>query len=180
MAEDTEAEQDTEADADAEETKGGGMMKKIIFGVVGLALVAGGIFAGPVVMNKISGDPDAEATDESTVDKVTVDGPAIYNSLHPPLVINFKDAGGAAHFMQITMEVMARDQDVINAVREHTPVIRNSLILLYGNAEYEFVTTRPGKEKMLADGLAEIQTILTEQIGSPGIEAVYFTNLIIQ
>jgi hypothetical protein len=33
---------------------------------------------------------------------------------------------------------------------------------------------------MLADGLAEIQNILKTQIGEPGVEAVYFTSLIVQ
>ena len=82
--------------------------------------------------------------------------------------------------MQITMEVMARDQGVINAVREHTPVIRNALILLYSGAVYDEVTTLDGKEKMLADGLEKIQGVMTEQIGEPGVEAVYFTALVIQ
>jgi threonine dehydrogenase-like Zn-dependent dehydrogenase len=56
----------------------------------------------------------------------------------------------------------------------------NNLILLYGNAIYDEVTTRSGKEKMLADGLAEIQNIMKTQIGEPGVEAVYFTSLIVQ
>ncbi len=105
--------------------------------------------------------------------------PALYQSLHPPLVVNFKDSLGESHFMQLTMEVMARDQDTINAVREHTPVIRNSLILLYSGVIYDEITTREGKEQMLADGLAEIQKVMAER-GETGIEAVYFTSLVIQ
>jgi flagellar FliL protein len=75
---------------------------------------------------------------------------------------------------------MARDQDVINAVREHAPVIRNDLILLYTNVVYEEVTTREGKEKMLSDGLLQVQNIMEERIGEPGVEALYFTGLVIQ
>ena len=82
--------------------------------------------------------------------------------------------------MQVTLEVMARDQGVINAVREHAPVIRNDLILLYASSMYEDVTTREGKEKMLSEGLAEVQRIMTERIGEPGVEALYFTGLVIQ
>lgn len=82
--------------------------------------------------------------------------------------------------MQITMEVMSRDQNVINAVRDHTPAIRNSLILLFSGAVYEEVTTREGKEQMLADGLAEIQKVMLETTGDDNVEAVYFTSLVIQ
>lgn len=155
---------------------GGGMMKKLMFAGIGIALLGAGVVGG---MTFFGGDAPVES-EEVAEQAPPGDGPALYTSLHPPLVVNFKDSIGESHFMQITMEVMARDQNIINAVREHTPVIRNALILLYSAAVYEEVTTRIGKEKMLADGLAEIQKVMTEQIGEPGVEAVYFTALVIQ
>ena len=82
--------------------------------------------------------------------------------------------------MQVTLEVMARDQATINEVREHIPIIRNALILLYSGYIYEDVSTREGKEMMLADGLAEIQRVMTQRIGKPAVEEVYFTGLVIQ
>lgn len=159
--------------------QGGGLMKKLMFAGIGVVLLVVGIFAGPVVKNIMSPSPDEDEAEEVS-EPVDRGGPELFASLRPPLVVNFKDAAGASHFMQITMEVMARDQDVIDAVKNHIPVIRNSLILLYGNADYDEITTRQGKEQMLADGLAEIQKILKERIGEPGVEALYFTSLVIQ
>lgn len=156
--------------------KGGGMMKKLMMAGVAVALIGGGAFAGMKFFGKEESTEDEAAAEEEVV---AVD-PALYTSLHPPLVVNFKDAIGNPHYMQITMEVMARDQNIINSVREHSPVIRNSLILLFSSAVYEEVTTRDGKEKLLADGLQEIQDVMTDQIGEPGVEAVYFTALVIQ
>ena len=155
---------------------GGGMTKKLIFAGIGLVLIGAGVFGG---MTFFGGEEPAVA-DGIAEEGAPKSDPALYTSLHPPLVVNFKDSVGDSHFMQITMEVMARDQGVINSVREHTAVIRNALILLYSGAVYEEVTTREGKEQMLADGLAEIQEVMTEQIGEPGVEAVYFTALVIQ
>lgn len=168
------AEEDKDTEAAAE--SGGGLMKKLMLAGIGVALLGAGVFGG---MTFFGGDAPAEGA-EAAEEAAAGEGPALYTSLHPPLVVNFKDSVGDAHFMQITMEVMARDQNIINAVREHTPVIRNSLILLFSGAVYEEITTREGKEKMLADGLAEIQAVMTEQIGEPGVEAVYFTALVIQ
>ncbi len=168
------AEEDTATDNAAEQK--GGMMKMILFGVVGLVLLGGGMFAGMTFMGN-----DEAAEGEAVAEETTpAKGPAIYQSLHPPLVVNFKDEVGDAHFMQITMEVMSRDQVVINAVREHIPVIRNGLILLYGQSVYEEVTTREGKEKMLADGLAEIRKVMADTTDAELIEAVFFTALVIQ
>ncbi len=161
----------------------GGLMKKLVLGVSALVLVGGGIFAGMTFFgtDESAADNAEPAADNAAAKQVAVaKSPALYTSLHPPLVVNFKDSSGASHFMQITMEVMAREQTVINAVREHTPVIRNALILLYSSAIYDEVTTLEGKKKMLADGLKEIQGVMTQQIGEAGIEAVYFTALVIQ
>lgn len=157
----------------------GGLKKILIFGGGAAALLVVGVLAGPVIQNMISGPADEEVAeaDEAVVEP---DGPAIYQSLHPPLVINLLDSVGDSHFMQITLEVMSRDQEVINAVREHTPAIRNALILFFGTAKYDEVVTREGKEVLLDQALIEIQKVMEQRIGKPGVEAAYFTSLIVQ
>ena len=171
-------ETDTEAeDTEVEEESGGGKSKLIIVGVLVAALGAGGYFATPYIMNMISPPPE---TDVEVAEETDTSKPALFASLHPPLVVNFKDAYDDTHFMQITLEVMARDQGIIDEVKNHAAVIRNSLILMYGSVDYEFVTTRAGKEKMLADALEEIQAIVERETGETGVEAVLFTALIIQ
>jgi flagellar FliL protein len=167
------------------EKSGGGLVKKIVMALGAVVLMAVGVVAGPIVINMVAGDANEEAADatEAAVEVANADrpdGPALYQSLLPPLVINIKDANGSPHFMQMSMEAMARDQDVVNAIREHTPVIRNNLILLYGNATYESVTTREGKEKLLAEGLSEIQSILKPHVDDGEVEALYFTALVVQ
>lgn len=157
----------------------GGMTKMLLLGGIAVLLLGAGIAAGPAIQNMLSPPADAEAEDgEAPAAEPTA--PEIYQGLHPALVVNFRDAAGEPHFMQIEMEVMARDQDTINAVREHTPLIRNNLILLYGSVRYEEITTRAGKEQMLADGLEEIRKIMADRITTPNVEALYFTSLIIQ
>jgi len=156
----------------------GGKMKMMIFGAVGLVLVVVGVFAGPAIRNMIS--PPEEVADVADSEEVVVTEPPIYQSLHPPLIVNFNDAAGDAHFMQITLEVMSRDQESINSLRDNTAVIRNALILLYSSSVFEEIQMREGKEQMLADGLAEIQRVMLETTGTSDIEAVYFTALVIQ
>lgn len=170
------AEEENAAEAPAE--KSGGMMKMVMFGVAALVLVAIGIFAGPAVMNMISPPEEVEVAESE--DATPAVGPAIYQSLHPPIVVNFKDAYGDPHFMQVTMEVMGRDQEAINSLREHIPAIRNALILLFGQAKYEEVVTLEGKQKMLSEARSEVQRVMTETIGDPAIEEAYFTALVIQ
>ncbi|NNC76721.1 MAG: hypothetical protein HKN77_02090 [Woeseiaceae bacterium] len=163
---------------EAAEAPKGGMKNMIIMGVAGLVFLVIGVFAGPAIMNMISPPEETEDAEELVAEASS--GPPIYQTLHPPLVVNFKDANGDAHFMQVTMEAMSRDQAVINAIRDNVAVIRNALILLFSGAVYEEVTTREGKEKMLQDGLAEIERVMKETTGKGGVEALYFTGLVIQ
>jgi flagellar FliL protein len=166
---------------EAPKKSGGGLIKKLIMATGAIVLLAIGVLVGPLVLNMLAPSDDGETEDEVALAVVEpADGPALYQSLLPPLVINIYDANGDPHFMQMSMEAMARDQDVVNKIREHAPVIRNNLILLYGSTSYESVNTREGKQKLLNDGLAEIQAILKPHIGSKKVEALYFTALVVQ
>ncbi len=166
-----------------EEKASGGLGKKLIFAAVALVLVAIGAFAGLTFMGGNEpeigedGEPIAEDAEE---EESKGEGPVFYSAIAPPLVVNFKDRIGDDHVMQVSLEMMARDQATINEVREHAPLIRSSLILLYSSYIYEDIATREGKQMMLDDGLAEIRRLMERRIGKPAIEELYFTGLVIQ
>ena len=177
MPDEASAVEETAGEETAE--RGGSFMKYVVLALAGLLLLGAGLLGGRLLFS--DSPPPTEETAEEVAEEPP--GPAIYTSLHPPLVVNFKDSLGQPHYMQMTMEVMARDQQAINAVREHTPAIRNSLILLFSNSVYEEIITREGKEQMLVDGLAAIQEVVAGEAGetgATGIEAVFFTSLVIQ
>lgn len=106
-------------------------------------------------------------------------GVPIYFKVEPTFVVNFQ-AQEALRFLQVNVEVMARDQTVIATVEQHMPVIRNNLILLFSSQDFTTISTRVGKERLRAQVLAEIQKVLKEKTGKPGIEAVYFTSFVMQ
>ncbi len=154
---------------------GGGFGKILLIALAGVVLVGAGGFAGSFFGNDAApaaGSPAAAPPPSS--------GPALYASLQPPLVVNFRDSSGDSHYMQVTLEIMARDQKVIDAVKQHAAAIRNNLILLFSDTvDYAAMNTREHKEQMLADALAEVRSVMRER-GTEGIEAVYFTGLIVQ
>jgi flagellar FliL protein len=106
-------------------------------------------------------------------------GPAIYFALDPPLVVNFEQ-DGVVRFLQVTVEVLARDQAVITAVQQSEPLIRNNLMLLMSNLDYAQVMTREGKEKLRAAALAEVKSIVKRETGKSGPESLLFTGFVVQ
>lgn len=104
---------------------------------------------------------------------------AIYYKFDSPFVVNIQGASGS-RFLQLTLEAMTYDQDVNNAIDQNMPVIRNNILLLLSDLKYEQVVTLEGKQKLRKDILKEIQKILQDKIGKPGVEDVYLTSLVMQ
>jgi flagellar protein FliL len=103
---------------------------------------------------------------------------ALYFAIDPPLVVNFED-GSAVRFLQISMEVMARDQKAIDSVQKNIPVIRNNLLLLMSNRNYQAMMSREGKEKLRGEALAEIRAVQKKE-GSPDVDDLLFTTFVVQ
>ncbi len=185
MAEEDGSEENTEA----EEKPKGNKKKLILFillvvvliGVsVGGTLVAVKLLAPepePVVELDEDGNPIIAEDEEVEEEKPRL--PAIYFPLKPPLIVNYQ-ARGRQRFLQAEITLMSREDDVIEAVEIHMPMIRNSLILLFSGQVYEELQTDEGRELLRQDALLELQTIMQQELGKPGIEKVLFTNLVMQ
>jgi len=105
--------------------------------------------------------------------------PAQYFSFDPPLVVNFDDTQ-AVRFLQLQIDVMARDEKVIESVKQNSPAIRNNLLMLMNNRDYKTLMTREGKEALRQECLKEVQRILQKETGAPGIEDLYFSSFVVQ
>lgn len=165
----------------AEPVKSGGIGRMLLQGV--------GIFVIVVAANLVSGmftheSPAAGAGGDASqgVDAVATEAdlpPPIYASLGDPMVVNFND-NGQLRFLQVSVDVMAREHDAIDNVGKNLPILRNNLLLMFGNFDYKFLASLEGKEKMRSDALAEVRSVLARITGEPGIEDLYFTSFVIQ
>ena len=103
---------------------------------------------------------------------------AMYYAIDPPLVVNFED-GSVVRFLQISMEVMAHDQKVIDSVQKNIPLIRNNLLLLMSNRDYQSMMSREGKEKLRQEALTEIRAVQKKE-GGPDVDDLLFTSFVVQ
>lgn len=105
--------------------------------------------------------------------------PPQYLAFDPPLVVSFQDQA-TMRFLQVTVEVMGRNEETIAAVKTHMPVIRNNLLMMLGGRNMQQLTDRDSKEKLRQEALVEVQRILKENTGKPGVEDLYFTSFVVQ
>ncbi len=168
----------------------GGLMKTLISGLGIFVLVLAAAVIAPLINNAIYGPPEVAAPaaegggSKGAGEKPMVDPsalePALYQPLEPPLVVAFEAADGATRYLQMSVQVMARDQAAIDAVKTHAPAIRNNFLFLIGNREYASLGTVAGKEKLRSEMLDEVRAIMQRNTGDPGVEEVYFTSFVMQ
>lgn len=169
--------------------KFGAMMGKLVNGIGIFVLSLGAVVIGGTINAKLHPMPDFKLDKDG---KITPIVPIVAASAHgeegakaslfypidPPLVVNFED-GSAVRFLQISMEVMAKDQKGIDSVQKNIPLIRNNLLLLMSNRDYQSLMSREGKEKLRQEALVEIRAVQKKQ-GGDDIEDVLFTSFVVQ
>jgi flagellar FliL protein len=106
--------------------------------------------------------------------------PAEYVEMSPPFVVNF-EPGAAARFLQIAVQVKTRSHEMVELLKHNTPLIRNDLLVLFGNKHVEEVATPEGKEALREAALEAVRHIVKEEGGEPEeVEAVLFTSFVMQ
>jgi flagellar FliL protein len=161
-------------EAAAEEAAPKGKGKTLLIVIVLAVLLLAGAGAGAWFMFAPHGKhKQAEAKKEPAA-------PALYVALDPPFVVNF-EAEEQVRFLQVTAQLMSRDPATVEILKTSDPVIRNDLLLLFGNQKYSVISTREGKESLRTQTLAAVRKIVAAAGGKPEkVEAVYFTSFVMQ
>lgn len=160
--------------APAGKGEAGGKRKLIIIAVAALVVLAGGGGAAWFFLGQSGAGAKHEAP------KAQAPKPPIYLALDPPFVVNF-EAEQQVRFLQITVQLMSRDPPTVELLKANDPVVRNDLLLLFGDQKYAEVASLAGKEKLRAGALAAVRKVIAAAGGQPErLEAIYFTSFVMQ
>lgn len=106
--------------------------------------------------------------------------PPQFVALEPPFVVNFQP-GSQARFLQVAVQMMTRDPAMVAQLEHLNPIIRNDLLLLYGNKQVSEVASAEGREALRAATLEAVRKIIADEGGKPeSLENVYFTSFVMQ
>ena len=147
-------------------------MKKTII-IISILLLLGGGGAGAYffVLNKP--EPEVAGAEAETPVEETKD--PIFVRLDPPLVVNFTHRGNL-RYLQTSLELMHRDEGVIEDVTLNMPVIRNNLIMVLSDQTFEDLSSKSAKEDLrikISDTVAQIVH------AEPPVET-YITSFVMQ
>jgi flagellar FliL protein len=142
------------------------MMKYAIIGVVTL-LIAGA--AGLYFTGVIGGGEEVAELDAEGNPVVHEEAsPPLYLPLEPPFVVNFTHRG-TLRYLQLSLELMYHDEAILQKITDNMPAIRNDLILLFSNQDYETLSTLEGKEVLRDKILVAVNNIVSHaQMGAGG------------
>lgn len=147
--------------------------KLLLIGLLVVVLLGAGIGLGFLFGNR-SAAPESPAADVSSARQ-----PAIYVSLGDTFLVMLSHQG-RQHYCKAALSALVRDQEVVEQLKVHAPLIRGRLNSLIGEQDFAVLRTDEGRQTLRSRILATVQEILQREMGRPGVEQVFFTELVLQ
>ena len=136
-------------------------MKKVII-ITGVLLLlsatAAGLYFAGIIDFGSEEVAELDAEGNAIVHKEVT--PPLYLPLEPPFVVNFTHRG-TLRYLQLSLELMYHNEAILQKVSENMPAIRNDLILLFSNQEYETLSTLQGKEELRDKIMVAVNNIVS-------------------
>ncbi len=168
--------EDIEEATEATEVTTGGSKKKMIIIIVAVLVLVGGAAGGALFF--MGGDEAEVVEGEEVVEEEPKD--IAYLPFAKPLVVNYQAADGKTRFLKTEVTLMTEDESRLDAIQKHLPKIQHVVNMVFSRQKFEDLGTPEGKEKMRAEALAEIQSVLNEPMGEDNVDDILYTTFVTQ
>jgi flagellar FliL protein len=138
--------------------------KKLMVLIALLVLVAAGGGWAWFYFDRIKGEDKEVETEESKLSKA----PKLYFPLDP-VVINLSDLGGD-RFAQVGITFQIRDEKSAEAIKKMLPTLRSAILITLSQKSSDELLSKPGKEKLSLDILAEVGSVFGVKPDEPKTE----------
>ena len=145
--------------------------RKMLFIIVGAVLL---IAAGGAAAYFFTGHSGGESKKAAAKPL-----PTQYFAMEPSFVVNLADVD-ATRYLQADVQLATRDAETLKTLEEQAPMIRNRLLLLFGQQTSDTLIQRSGKERLQEKALVEVKSVLKHEGAPDKVDAVIFTSLVTQ
>lgn len=166
---------DDELTEDLVEVAGDDKKKNLII-FIGALLVAIGTSVGGTIFFLSEAEAPSEELVEVVVEPPTL---AIYHNMRPPYIINYV-TGAKPRYLQAEFSVMARNNQAIEAVVTHMPLIRSEIVSFLTDQNFVELQTQEGKNEMRKGIVNIVNGILARFDVQPGVENALITSFVLQ
>ena len=109
------------------------------------------------------------------------EGGVKYVTLQPAFVTNFGiTKTGRLTYLKADVTLKVANAEGEAALKYHTPLLRNALVLLFSRQEDAAVSSSDGREQIRQQALSELRDIMQTESGEPVIEDLVFSNFVVQ
>lgn len=114
----------------------------------------------------------AEAIQPETMER-------FYYNAHPEFVINFHEKRSPKYLM-LELTAATNNEAAKNAIDDHSPELRNNLIMLFAEQKSEELKTAEGKDALREKAFAIVDELVTKHYGPNRVTDVFFTRFVMQ
>jgi len=155
--------------------------KIIIIVAIVLLLVGGG--AGYYFMmgsdSEADGEQVEEVEEELSEEEAEAANEEIYYDMEQSLIVNFPKGSGA-NLIQVSVSLLAKGAETVEAIKKHEPMIRNNLLMAISAKGPKNLKTREGKEELRAAMLDEVGKVMEKMTKKNKVESIFFTAFVMQ
>ena len=150
---------DEELELDVNEPEG--KSKKMIIIIVAAILLLNGIGVGAWMF--LSGDGDDKSSQETAESELE---PIQYLTMVPEFIVNFAP-GSKVRYLQVDLQIATRDQSSLEMIGTYRPVLRNDILVVLSDVNYNDLKDRAGKEALQKRLLNTVNKVLVEATHTP-------------
>src|SRR5690554_2761513 len=164
---------DQELKIDADKATGKVSKKVIIIAVVVILILA----STAVALFFVLGTDKSDTANSAAV--ATVEGPIQYHTLGQSFVVNFVTQT-RQHYVKLSIDVVTRSPEVISALEYHQPMVRNEILRIIGEKEFNSLRSIESKLALQQELKEHLAKILKQEADVEGLHAVIFTEFVMQ
>ena len=156
--------------------------KKIII-IAAIVLLLAGAGAGYYFMmgsdSEAEGEQVEEVEEELSEEEAEAANEEIYYDMGKSLIVNFPKGTGAS-LIQVSVALLVKGEETVEAIKKHEPMIRNNLLMAISAKGAKNLKTREGKEELRAAMLDEVGKVMEQMTKKNKVENIFFTAFVMQ
>ncbi len=120
-----------------------------------------------------------QAEEEKAAEEESAVSEQIYYAMDQSLIVNFPK-NPVASLIQVSVTLLVKDAETVEALKKHEPMIRNNLLMKISAKGASKLQSREGKEELRSEMLDEVNQVMELMTKKNNVENIFFTAFVMQ